>query len=184
MSAIGIDKRENRPAKLFGKMHDPQRLAIPFRMRHAEVAIHALLGIACLLLADDDNFVAVEARHARNDRWVVGKSAIAVNLAPVGENAFDVIERVGALRMPRQLSLLPRAIAGMDLTTQGIDTFMQLFDLAASLLALPRNSLQVLDLLFDPGKFLFGFQSDFHLTGVPIPGVPMRLHHGKQKFCS
>jgi hypothetical protein len=72
----------------------------------------------------------------------------------------------------------------MDLPAQRIDTFMQLFDLAASLLALPRNSLQVLDLLFDPGKFLFGFQSDFHLTGVPIPGVPMRLHHGKQKFCS
>ena len=67
---------------------------------------------------------------------------------------------------------------------QRIHSFMQLLDLAASLLALPRNSLQVLDLLFDPGEFLFGFQSDFHLVGVPIPGVPICLNHGKQKFCS
>ena len=74
MSAIGIDKCENRPPKLLGKVHDAQGFTIPLGMRHAKVAISSLLGVARLLLTNDNDFVAVETCHATNDGGIIGKS--------------------------------------------------------------------------------------------------------------
>ena len=41
-------------------LHQPQRLAIALRLRHAVVAAHALLRVAPLLLPDDHHWLAFE----------------------------------------------------------------------------------------------------------------------------
>jgi hypothetical protein len=53
------------------------------------------LGVAALLLADDDHRAALETGEAADDRRVVGVHAVAVQLLKVGEQPLDVVERVG-----------------------------------------------------------------------------------------
>ena len=68
-------------------------------------------------MADDHDFFAMKARHTANNGRVIGKSAVAVNLGPISENPFNVIESVGALRMAGQFGFLPRYRTGRDLRT-------------------------------------------------------------------
>ena len=60
-----IDKREDRPAELGGELHQPQRLAIALGLGLAEVARHALLGVAALLVAEDQHVAAFELARSR-----------------------------------------------------------------------------------------------------------------------
>ncbi len=92
-----------------------------------------------------------------DDRRIVRETTVAVNLTPVGEDAFHVVERVRALRMARQFGFLPRPVARMDLPAQGFHALVQLLDLPARLFVLSRNRLQMLDLFLDPGQFLLSF---------------------------
>src|ERR1700689_2159283 len=87
-------------------------------MGHAEIAVDALLGVARLLLPDDNHFFTVKASHPANNGRIVAKSAVAANLAPVCKNALDIIERVGPLWMPRQLRTIPRALLRSNLPAQ------------------------------------------------------------------
>jgi len=66
-------------------------------MRRSEVAVHALLHVAALLSADDQNFFAVEASHSANDGGIVTEGAIAMNFAEVGEQAIDVVKSLRTL---------------------------------------------------------------------------------------
>jgi len=49
----------------------------------------------------------METGHTADDGGIVRIAAITVNLAPVGEDALDVIEQIGALGMPRQFGFFP-----------------------------------------------------------------------------
>ena len=74
---------------------------------HAVVAPHALLGVAPLLLADDHDRPAVDARQATDDGEVVAEHAIAMQLGEIRADHLDVIQRVGSARMARDLRDLP-----------------------------------------------------------------------------
>ena len=89
-----------------------QRLAIAFGLGHAQVAENFLLGVAALLLADDHDGALFEPAHAGDDGVVVGEEAVAVDLVEIGEQALDVVERMRALGMARQLHALPTGIGG------------------------------------------------------------------------
>ncbi len=73
-----------------------------------------LLGIAAFLMPDHHARHAVEPRHAADDGGVVAVAAVAVQLVKVGEDSSDVVERVRALRMPRDLRDLPRRELAVD----------------------------------------------------------------------
>ena len=98
-------------------------------MRRAEIAVDALLHVAALLRADDQDLFAVKTRHAADDGGIVAEAAVAVNFAEVGKNALDVVESLGALRMPRQFGLLPCGGRSVHLLPQGIDALLQFRDL-------------------------------------------------------
>src|SRR5262249_1526595 len=76
---------------------------------HPEIAVELLLCVAALLFTDDHNGPAFEEGRAGDDGWIVAVEAIAVNFAEVGEDALDVVESVGALRMAGQLNSRPGA---------------------------------------------------------------------------
>ncbi len=51
--ALRVNETENGAAELLRLAHEAQRLAVPFRLRAAEVAADALLEVLALLLSDD-----------------------------------------------------------------------------------------------------------------------------------
>src|SRR5205807_4770045 len=107
-------------------------------MRRAEIAMDTLLHVVALLRANHENFLAVKSGHAAENRRIISESAVTMNLAPVGEHALNVVQRLRTLRMPGQLSLLPRRGCGFDLLSQGVDALLQPRQLAASGIILVR----------------------------------------------
>ena len=66
-------------------------------------------------MAEHRDFFSLKTRHTADESGIVAEKAVAVDLAPVGENAFDVIERIRTLRVARQLGLLPGIHLRMEL---------------------------------------------------------------------
>jgi hypothetical protein len=58
-------------------------------------------------MADERDGSAAERPDARHDRPVVHPAAVAVELEPVVEDPLDVVERVRALLVPRELDRPP-----------------------------------------------------------------------------
>ena len=71
------------PAELLGQPHRPQRLAVAFGPRVAEVPEDLLLGVAALDVADEQHRLALVVGEAGHDRVVVGEAAVAVDLDEV-----------------------------------------------------------------------------------------------------
>ena len=103
-----VDQRDHGPPELLGHLHEPERLAVSLRVRHAEVAAQVVLHVAALLVPDHHDGPAVEPRPPPDDRLVVAVAPVAPELEPVGEYAVDVVERVGTARMAGDLHLLHR----------------------------------------------------------------------------
>ena len=78
IGAGGVDQRDHGQRETLGELHQPHRLAVALGLGHAEVAQHLLRHAASLLLADDHDRDTVEARHAADDRVVVGEMAVTV----------------------------------------------------------------------------------------------------------
>src|SRR6476619_229588 len=116
-SARRIDEGNYRHAEFFAETHQAQRLAIALRMRAPEVAHHILLGIAPLLVSDNDATLAAEHRHSAWHCAIVGKAAVAVQLNPVRKTALNVIEREWPLSVPRDLDPLPGRQIAVNITT-------------------------------------------------------------------
>ena len=75
----------------------------------AEIAPDPLLGRAAALMADDRDRAASEVAHPRDDRAVVGETAVAVNLEKIAHQVFDVIQGLRTRRIARQADALDRA---------------------------------------------------------------------------
>src|SRR5438105_136362 len=118
IGALRIHKAENRPAELGRELHYAQRFPVSFRFGLAEVARQALLGVASLLMADDRHGPAVILRKARNDGFVVGEAAVAVQFHEIRKKIIDVVQRVRPLLVPRDLFALPGPQMGIKLETQ------------------------------------------------------------------
>src|SRR6185437_17028333 len=95
-----IDEGNYRHGKFFRQTHQAQCLAIAFGPRHAKITMNIFLGIASLLVADNHDRLTHKSCQAANDGMIIGKIPVAMKLFEVGEEMLDIIERVGALRMP------------------------------------------------------------------------------------
>ena len=111
VGAGGIEEGDDRPAELGRQLHGAQGLAVALRLRHAEIAVELLFGVAAFLLADQHDGLAVEPAHAADDGRIVAEKAVAVDLLKVGQDALNVVERVRPLGMARVLDSLPGGLS-------------------------------------------------------------------------
>ena len=91
----------------------------------------------------------VERPEAADDRGIVGEAAIAVQLDEVGHQALDVVERVGAGGVSRELHLLPGRQLGEDLLLQLAGASFEQRDLRAQLGGAAAHPDQLFDLSFE-----------------------------------
>lgn len=54
-------------------------------------------------MPDDHNALSVETRQSADNRMIVGKVAVAVQLFKIGKQRVNVIQSIGTLRMPGNL---------------------------------------------------------------------------------
>ena len=108
-----VDEGEDRTAEFFGELHGAQSFAVALGVGHTKFAEDLFLRGAALEVADDHDFFggcslfAGETGEAAEHGRVVAKGAVAVNLAEVGEDAFNKTHRIGPLRVTGQLCLDP-----------------------------------------------------------------------------
>jgi hypothetical protein len=77
IGARGVDQAEHRDVEAVGHLHQPHRLAVALRPRHAEIVLEPALGRRTLLVSDDADAFAAEASEAADDRFVLGELAVA-----------------------------------------------------------------------------------------------------------
>ena len=65
IGARRVDQRDDRRVEARGQLHQAQRLAVALGVRHAEVALEVLLGVAALLVADHHDRRARRAAPSR-----------------------------------------------------------------------------------------------------------------------
>jgi len=110
-------------------------------------------------MADDHHRPAVEAGEATDDGGVVGIGAVAVQFLEVGADALHIVQRVGPLRMARELGDLPGAELGEDRLGQRAALLLQPADLLADVdLGVVAEVAQLLDLGLELGDGLFEIQ--------------------------
>ena len=102
-------------------------------MRHPEVSMDVLLGVAPLLVPDQDDRDLLDLRQPRDDGGVVSEPAIAVELEETGRNDAQIVEGVGSPRMARELHALPAGQLGIDVAAEplrlSLETLQLLHDL-------------------------------------------------------
>src|SRR5204863_87029 len=66
-----VDQRHHRQLEAVGELHQAARLAIALGLGHAEIALHAVVGVGALLVAVHDAGAAVVPAEAADDRAVL-----------------------------------------------------------------------------------------------------------------
>ena len=85
IGAGGVDQRDHRHVEAVGHLHQPHRLAVALRPRHAEIVLEPALGVGALLVADDADALAAEAAEAADDRVVLAELAVAGERREIGD---------------------------------------------------------------------------------------------------
>ena len=106
------------------ELHGAQGFAVAFRLGHAPVAENLLFRVAALLLADHHDGALFEPAHAGDHGVIVGEETVAVDFVEIGEQALDVIERMRALGVARQVHAIPTGITGPG--SLGVSHFRQI----------------------------------------------------------
>src|SRR5271166_2670395 len=130
ISAGSVDEGEHGAAEFCGELHDAESFAIAFGLGLAKIANHALLGVSSLLLADDGHRPAAKLPHAGDERLVVTKTAVSVQLNEVCNHEADPVQRMGTLRVPGDLSPLPRTEMSIELAAQFENLVLEALELS------------------------------------------------------
>ena len=126
---MGVHKAEHRPAELCRELHHAQSFPVAFRLRLPEIAREPLLGVASFLVPDHRDGPPVVFGKTGDNGLVVGVPAVAMQLHEIREQEIHVVQCVGPLLVPRNLSALPRS-------QMRIEFFSQLRDFLADTLQL------------------------------------------------
>ena len=130
-------------------MHQAERLAVALGIRAAEIALEIALGVPALLRADQHDALVAEGSESADDRPVVGVDPVAVQFDEIRDHFADVVHRVGAERMARNLDLLPRRQILVNLPARFADLFLHPIDLERDVDVLRlAERLKLLQLLF------------------------------------
>ena len=170
ISAWRIDERHDRNAELLGQSHQAHGLAVAFRTRHTEVAVLAFLGVAAFLVADDHHALAVEPGQTADDGGIVRIITVAMQLFEIGKQVLDIIQRIGTLRVARNLRNLPRRELGVNILGQRLALLLQSADLIRDIkCGIILHIAQLLDLALQLGDRLLEIQKgNFHLHNIRV----------------
>src|SRR5207247_2201046 len=127
--ARDVDETQQRKLVQLRELHETHRLAIALRVGHAEVAVGSFLDVATLLVPDERDGAAVESAEADDQRVIVGATAVTVQLDPVVEQPVDVVQRVWAVLMSRELDGAPDLLVGRR-SLDALELALQLLELA------------------------------------------------------
>ena len=159
IGARRVDETDHGQPIAFGQFHEPPRLAITFRPRHAEVVLDLGARAAAFLMADDHYRTAADLREPADDRLVVGVKAVAVQLVEIGHDVIDVVERIGTQGMARNLADLPGRQVGINLFCQAQAFLPQRLDFLVDIeFVVAADKAQFADLVFKFSDRLFKFQ--------------------------
>ena len=87
IGARGIDQRDHGNAEMVRHIHQPDRLAVAFGPRHAEIVLEPAVGVGAFFVADDADALAAEAAEAADDGRVVAEAAVAGQRNEVARSA-------------------------------------------------------------------------------------------------
>ena len=139
------------------EFHGAQRLAVALRLGLAEIAGHALLGIAPFLAAHHHHRLAMKPSHAGDQRGIVREIAVAMNFAEIFEEQPDVILGVGPLRMARQQQALPGNEIRVEVALELLDFALQAVDVRAGRVGWAGQTPQVGHVAFERLNFAVFF---------------------------
>src|SRR6185503_16830632 len=123
-----VDERYHRHMKFFRQLHQAKSFSVPLRMRHAEVALEQLLGIASAQLSHHHDGLAVELYEIREDK-------------------IDQLRSERSLRITCDLNPLPWREIAVDLLAQLDELALERCDLIRDVhLSLAGEPLQLVDL--------------------------------------
>src|SRR4029077_2733469 len=162
ISARGVDQRDHRHVEVIRHAHQPGRLAIAFRPRHAEIVLEPAVGVGAFLVADDADALAAEAAEAADDGRVLTVLAVAGERHEVLDQGGDVIEAMRPLRMPRHLRLLPRRQARIELLERLRRLAFDAADFLGDGVAVAVERAQLLDLGLELGHRFFEVEIATH----------------------
>ena len=111
--ALGIDQRDQRKAQLLGEPHNARGLAVPLRMRAAEISLDVLPRVAPLGMADQRGGPTVHQSETGDDRGVVAEPAVSMELDKLTHQPGHVILYLRSSGVSGQQHRLPgRGVAG------------------------------------------------------------------------
>ena len=77
-------------------------------------------------MPDNHHRLAFQSGQTADDGWIIGISAISVQLMKIGEHVFDIVQRIRPARMPGKLGNLPVGKIGEDGLGQSLTLVFQL----------------------------------------------------------
>ena len=89
-------------------LHQTHGLAIPPWGGHAEVAGNVLLGVASLLMADQQHRLITQTPNTAHQGLIIVAASITMQFNPVVTEHLDEIQGAGAMRVTGHLDLLGR----------------------------------------------------------------------------
>src|SRR6185436_12989684 len=95
---------------------------------HAEIVADAAGGVVSLFVTDDHATPPADPAEAADDRLVIGKGAVPGERHEILDEASRVIVEVRTLGMARDLRLLPRREAGIEVAEHLVRLSLQLCD--------------------------------------------------------
>ena len=115
IGALSVNKCQHRPVKALSEVKKPQRLAVALGPRHAEVPPDFFRHCAAALVSDHHQRLATEAGQAADNRRIISKATVSVQLDELGAQTLNVVKRVGPVSVARELYPLPGRQRVVDL---------------------------------------------------------------------
>src|SRR5580700_6013347 len=88
-------------------------------MGESEEAFNFFFGVATLVVADENDFLARESSQAADECGVVAESAVAVDFAELRADYVDIVAELGALGMAGDLHGFPGGEVVVSLADEG-----------------------------------------------------------------
>ena len=166
IGACRVDQAHHRQREAVGHLHQPLRLAVALRPRHAEIVLDPAFGVGALFVPDDHRRAALEPSDAADDRLVLAEVAVAGERREILHQPVDIVAEMRPLGMPGDLRLLPGGELRIGLLQRllrlGLELGELLLDGHRALLGGERFELG--DLAFKLGNRLFEIEISAHLA--------------------
>ena len=129
VGAGGVDERDEREAELLRELEHTVRLPVPLRVGAPEIAQQILLRVSPLLVSDHHGGAAAEPGEAGDEGAVVAEEPVPGEFDETVRHQAEVVERVGTMRVPRDLDALPGVQVPVDFPAHRVELGLEARDL-------------------------------------------------------